>query len=47
MVYRIFMFIRASNPIHLSLGIEWLTQVGEWSTIFHVYKGPALHLFGN
>ncbi len=29
---------------------EWLTQ-GEWSTvtttIFHVYKGATLHLFGN
>ena len=20
---------------------------GEWSTIFHVYKAPTLHLFGN
>ena len=24
-----------------------LTHVGEWSTIFHVYKAPPLHLFGN
>ena len=20
---------------------------GEWSTIFHLYKAPTLHLFGN
>ena len=24
------------------MGIEWLTQEGEWSTIFHVYKAPTL-----
>ena len=40
-----FMFIRAQP--YTCLGIEWLTQGGVESTIFHVYKGPTLHLFGN
>jgi hypothetical protein len=40
-----FMFIRP-HP-YTCLGIEWLTQGGVECTIFHVYKAPPLHLFGN
>ena len=40
------MFDKAPEP-YTCFGIEWLTQGGVGYTIFHVYKAPTLHLFGN